>query len=331
MLAADVGGTKTDLALLPFVSPGKVRAPRVVENFLSADFPSFAAMLSEFMGRHPRKPIAAAGVGFAGPVAKGRGAGSNVPWPVDAATLARHLSLPSVALMNDLVAMGHGVPALKPRDLEPIQAGVPARDGNGCILAAGTGLGETTLARSPEGYLPIASEGGHADFAPRTDLEVEVFRALRARFGRVSYEHVLSGPGLVNVAEILHAGSSDRASWSRHREASHASSLPGVISRSALEGSCEACSRALDCFAGIYGAEAGNLALRSMATAGVYLGGGIAPKVLPILKGETFRRAFRDKAPHVDLLTRIPVWVITSPHVALLGAARFATLGRAPT
>jgi glucokinase len=228
--------------------------------------------------------------------------------------------------MNDLVAMGHGVMALKARDLEAIQPGVPAKGANACILAAGTGLGETALARTAEGYLPIASEGGHADFAPRTDLEIEIFQTLRARFGRVSYERVLSGPGLVNVAEVVHASPRDRAAWSEHRAASPPAALPGAISRYALERTCEACGRALECFVGVYGAEAGNLALRSMATAGVYLGGGIAPKILPALKGVAFQRAFRDKEPHVELLSRIPVWVITNPHTALLGAARIASL-----
>lgn len=292
---------------------------------MSADFPSFAAMVDAFRLRHPG-PLAAASIGFAGAVVDGRGAGTNVPWPVDSGFLAGHLALPRVSIVNDMVAMGYGVPALAPGDLEALAPGPPAADGNAAIIAAGTGLGETILARVGLERVPVASEAGYADFAPRTDEELEVFRALRARFGRVSYEHVLSGPGLVNVAETLHrGGASERAAWAEHTGASPAA-LPSVISRNALSGSCQSCVKALACFVGIYGAEAGNLALRAVARGGVYLAGGIAPRILPALRGETFLGAFRSKPPHEALLSGIPVWVVRNERVALLGAARFATL-----
>jgi len=283
-------------------------------------------MIDAFRDRHPG-PLAAASIGYAGAVVEGRGAGTNVPWPLDSESLAKHLALPRVSLLNDMVAMAHGIPALAPEDLEALAPGLPAPDGNAAIIAAGTGLGETILARVGADRVPIASEGGHADFAPRTDQELEVFRALRARFGRVSCEHVLSGPGLVNVAETIHrfAAASDRAAWAEHA-AIPPDALPNLISRNALAGECGACGRALDCFVGIYGAEAGNLALRALARGGIYLGGGIAPRILPALKGEAFLRAFRSKEPLQALLSSIPVWVIRNERVALLGAARFATL-----
>jgi glucokinase len=328
ILAVDVGGTKTDIGLVPFVSRGKVGAPVALETLPTGGHASFPELIDSFRSRHSGA-VRSAAVGFAGVVRRGRGDGTNVPWPIDAGAVARQLSLPSVLLINDLAAMGYGVAALGPKDLEAVIEAEPAPDGNAGVLSAGTGLGVTILARIAGDYVPIASEGGHADFAPRTDLELEIFRALRARFGRVSSERVLSGPGLVHVAEVLHDSTGSRDAWARHATVGPPEELPHVVTGNALEGRCETCARALDCFAGIYGAEAGNLALRSMAVSGIYLGGGIAPHILPALRSETFRRAFLDKAPHEDLLARIPVWVIAKPHATLLGAARFAALAAA--
>jgi len=228
--------------------------------------------------------------------------------------------------MNDLVATGYGIAALSEADLVPILPGTARPSENAGILAAGTGLGEAILAAVEGGHVPIASEGGHADFAPRTDLEIEVFRDLRARFGRVSYEHVVSGPGLVNVGRVLHALTGATKAWRAHEAAAGgADSLPGLISSNALAGHCPECAGSLDLFVGAYGAEAGNQALRCVARGGIYLGGGIAPRILPALQGETFRSAFREKPPHRELLEAIPVSVIRNERTALLGAARFAT------
>jgi glucokinase len=324
ILALDVGGTKTDIGLVPFVSKGKVGPPSVLETLPTGGHASFLDLVDSFRSRHGAK-VRAAVVGFAGVVREGRGEGTNVPWSVDARALADHLGIRSAQMLNDLAAMGYGVAALGPGDLEPVIEGAPAPDGNAGVLSAGTGLGVTILARIAGDFVPIVSEGGHADFAPRTDVELRVFHALRTRFRRVSSERVLSGPGLVHIAEILHDTPEARAAWTRH-VAEDADELPRAVSENALAKRCDACVAALDCFAGVYGAEAGNLALRCMAVSGIYLGGGIAPHVLPALRTETFRRAFRDKAPHEDLMARIPVWVITRPHATLLGAARFAAL-----
>ena len=325
ILAGDVGGTKTNLAFVPSTGRGTIGAPVAFESYRSADFPTFETMIEQFRGTHDVR-FDAASFGYAGPVEDGRGVGTNVPWVADRALLERALAL-RAHVMNDLVATGYGIPALTADDLVPILDGTARASENAGILAAGTGLGEAILARVGDGHVPIASEGGHADFAPRTDLEIEVFRRLRDRFGRVSYEHIVSGPGLVNVGRVLHELTGAAKAWRAHEEAaSSADDLPQWISRNALDGLCPECAGALDLFVSVYGAEAGNLALRCVARGGIYLGGGIAPHILPALRGETFGAAFRDKAPHRELLESIPVFVIRNERTALLGAARFATL-----
>jgi glucokinase len=333
VLAADVGGTKTNVALVVALARGAIGEPAAIASYRSADFPSLEAVIDAFRAEHvPSVPgtIAAASVGFAGPIAGGRGEGSNVPWAVDAAALARHLRLPRVGLVNDLVATGYGVVTVRPENLAPLLSGTAAEDGNAAIIAAGTGLGEAILARVDRDLVPIASEGGHADYAPRTDTELEIWRVLRARYGRVSVERVLSGPGLANVSEVIHVRAGAEAAWKDHeREAGGRDALPGTLSKHGLDRTCPACADALDVFVGIYGSEAANLALRCVARAGVYLGGGIAPRILPALRSATFERAFHEKPPHRALLAEIPVWVLQDDRTALWGAARHASLALA--
>jgi len=325
VLAADVGGTKTRLALIPALERGRIGAPVAEESYASADFPSLEAMIDHFRARHDG-PVAAVSIGYAGPVTGGRGVGTHVPWAADERALARHLDLPRAHVINDLVASGYGVPALAPEELIPLLPGAPGEPGNAAIVSAGTGLGETILLRHDGDLIPVASEGGHADFAPRTDLEVEVFRALRSEFGRVSVERVLSGMGLANVARVLHALDGAEAALARHLAEAGPEQLPAAVSGNALAGACPSCVRSLDLFVSVYGAQAGNTALRGVTLSGVYLGGGIAPKILPALQGGLFREAFLDKEPHRPLLERIPVLVMRSDRSALLGAARYATL-----
>lgn len=328
VLAADVGGTKTNVALLPAKDGRGLGEPLAVASYRSADYPSLEAMLDVFRAANAgafARPVAAATFGFAGPIADGRGAGSHVPWAVDAASLARHLHLPRVGLVNDLVATCYGVVGLPPESLAPLLPGTAAPEANAAILAAGTGLGEAILARGGNGFVAVESEGGHADFAPRTDVELEIWRVLRARYGRVSVERALSGPGLANAAEVIHARAGSEAAWREHADrAGSADALPGIVSANGLARSCPSCAEALDVFVGIYGSEAGNLALRCVARGGIYLGGGIAPRILPALRGPTFEQAFRDKEPHRPLLAGIPVWVVLDDRAALWGAARHA-------
>lgn len=324
ILAADVGGTKARLGLFPAAGRGRIGAAVVEAEWACADFPSLEAMLREFRGRHGASSRAVS-IGYAGPVAEGRAAGTHVPWPADERSLSQALGAPAHVL-NDLVASGYGVPALADEDLIPLLHGSPSATGNAVIVSAGTGLGEAALLRHEGDLLPVASEGGHADFAARTDLEIEVLRALRAQFGRVSVERVVSGIGLGNVARVLHALDGAGAVLAAHLDAAGPDGLPALVSENALAGACSSCVRSLELMVSAYGAQAGNAALRAMALSGVYLGGGVAPKILPALRGPLFREAFLAKEPHRALLERIPVYVIRTDHSALLGAARYATL-----
>jgi glucokinase len=338
ILAVDIGGTKTNLARFEFLAPGRVGPPNGFQSLHSAGFPTLTALLAEYLRREPGE-VRAAAFGVAGAVVGDRVTASNLPWPVEPPGLARHLGLPQVHVINDLAATGYGVPALDSASLAPLQTGSAAPAANAGLLAAGTGLGESILVRTGAELVPVASEGGHADFAPRTDRDLLVFRALREQFGRVSYERVLSGPGLVHVARVLHEASGAGSAWRAH-EAAHegadpaaagakGADLAGSVSERALEGSCRACQDSLDLFVEAYGAEAGNLALRGLTLAGVYLGGGIAPKILPALRGGSFLEAFRRKDHLEPLLATVPVWVILEQRTAMIGAARYASLQRA--
>jgi len=325
ILAADAGGTKTNLALIPAAGRGRIGAARAFESYRSADYPSLEAMIDAFRARHDGA-IEAASIGFAGPVSGGRGRGTHVPWIADERALSRHLGIPRIHVINDLVAAGYAIPTLPSAELVLLLAGNPVPDTNAAVVSAGTGLGETILFRHGGELHPIPSEGGHADFAPRTDLEVEVFLALRAEFGRVSVERVLSGLGLANVARVLHAKDGAGEAMARHEAEAGVEALPATISRNALAGACSSCVRSLDLVVGVYGAEAANVALRGLALSGVYLGGGVPPRILPALKSPAFREAFLAKEPLRELLERVPVWVVMNDRATVLGAARYATL-----
>jgi len=324
ILAGDLGGTKTYLARFR-IERGLPGPPVEPELFPSVAYPSFEALVHAYVEKHPG-PIEAACFGVAGAVVGNSVRITNLPWVVDGTALARELKLERVRLINDLVATGYGIAALRPGELAPLQPGDPVSDSNAGLLAAGTGLGESILVRMGRDYLPVPSEAGHADFAPRTDEELRVFRVLRARHGRVSYERVLSGPGLAALGELFHAERSAQAEWARHLEAAGEEGAAEVVSTMGMAGSCPACEAALRLFVGVYGAEAGNMALRAVARGGIYLGGGIAPKILPALRWDVFLESFRDKDHLRPLLSSIPVWVILNPRTGLLGAARRAAM-----
>ena len=325
LLAGDVGGTKT---LLGIYEPGTPRPiARDIRRFATLDYPGLSAMVAEFIGaRRAPRSIESAAFGVAGPV---RGAVSeltNVPWHVDAMELAELFSIPRVRLLNDVVAMGHAVDVLTPDELTVLQAGRPIADGNAALIAPGTGCGVATLHRIGGRFVPIASEAGHADFAARTPREVRLLDALTTRFGRASYEHVLSGPGLTYIHAVTHDGAQCRFVADEQGRAN----LPAVITATALAGQCARCAETVDLFVSVLGAEAGNHGLRSMATAGVFIGGGIAPRLLPALRSPTFLKAFRAKAPMERLVIDMPVAIISADHPALLGAAVAATEVAAP-
>ncbi len=329
ILAGDIGGTKTVLGL--YALAGESLREVSSAEFASASFPGLEPVLRRFLESPPagaRGELRAAGFGVAGPVIDRRVQTTNLPWVVDARGLEHKLGVP-VRLMNDLSAMAMGIAELPPEDFATLQpgSGNASAESAAVLIAAGTGLGEAILFRSAGRTVPLPSEGGHADLAARNEEEIALLRFLIARHGRADYEHVLSGPGLVNCYRFTHDAATG-ASAPVHQSLLDTADPAAAISSAALARSCPACVRSLELFVSIYGAEAGNLALKAMALGGVYVGGGIAPKILPALADGRFIQAFRDKGePFSDLLAGVPVRVILNPRCALLGAGRAAAAG----
>jgi glucokinase len=327
ILAGDVGGTNTRLAF--FESQGGRPVPTVIEVFPSKDFAGLEEILPKFLAHHPQA-VEAAAFGIAGPVRNGRSETPNLPWVVDASTLAATLGLEHVELVNDLEANAHGIAVLEEQDFAILHSCAGDATGNRVLISAGTGLGEAGLIYRPDGYQPFASEGGHADFAPRNETEIDLLRYLLTKFDHVSYERVLSGPGLRNVyAFFRDTGRASEPAWLA--QAMEQNDPARVITEHALDGTSPLCVLALDQFVSIYGAEAGNLALKAMGTGGVYIGGGIGPKILPKLREPGFLEAFRAKGRLSRLLEAIPVRVILNDKTALLGAGRLAILSQSRT
>jgi glucokinase len=317
ILAGDVGGTNVRLAL--FELEGGKLAQKEERKFPSRDVPGLEGPVVEFLaGRR----AAAAGFGVAGPVRNGRCEATNLPWAVDAAVLARKLSLGRVALVNDLVANALGLQELSGEDFAVVNTGAPDPEGNAALISAGTGLGEAYLVRVDGRLVPQSSEGGHASFAPRNAVEIDLLRHLQRSYSHVSFERVLSGPGFAALYAFERARSGEREpAWLSQEIAALGDPSPAVTG-AALLGKDPVAARALERFVSIYGGEAANLALKVLATGGVFVGGGIAPKILPRLLDGTFFGAFCDKGRFAALLARIPVRVVTNDRCALLGAAR---------
>jgi len=320
ILAGDIGGTNARLALFD-VQNGTYK---LVSGsvFPSRQYRGLDEIVAQFVSDTDLHPSVAC-FGVAGPVRNGKVETSNLPWVVDSKRLAGELSLPTATLINDLEANAWGIAALEPDDVVVLNQvrGTPV--GNKAVIAAGTGLGEAGMYWDGSKHRVFASEGGHADFAPRNELEVDLLNYLRARFGHVSYERIVSGPGLVNVFHFLRdTGRGDEPLWLTEQMTT--GDPAAAISMAALAGKCSLCEHAVDLFVSLYGAEAGNLALKIMALGGVYVGGGIAPKMLPKLGGPLFMQSFTGKGRMQPLLESIPVKVIKNEKLALLGAARYA-------
>jgi glucokinase len=321
ILAGDIGGTKTNLALFPDGSRGETVA---TERYASQEHAGLDEIVRAFVAASGAA-VDIACFGVAGPVKNGRCETTNLPWIVDAAQLARELDTPSVWVINDLEANAYGLAALAPSDLLELHPGTPGASGNAAIIAAGTGLGEAGLFWDGRMHRPFATEGGHASFAPLDDVDLELLRWLAHRLGHVSWERVVSGPGLVDVYRFLReSGGEPEPAWLA--DAMRAGDPAAAISGAALEGRDPVCAGALDRFVTHYGAEAGNLALKVMATGGLYVGGGIAPKILPAMRSGTFLRAFTAKGRMRPLLEAMAVRVVLNDRTALLGAARCAAL-----
>jgi len=320
ILVGDIGGTNTRLAILEIVK-GHFNF-LAEETFPSREEPSLESALRKFLA-NPLHPITRACLGVAGPVLDGRCEATNLPWVIDSKQIALQLNLPQVGLINDWEAGAYGIAALEAKDFEVLNPGIHDAQGNRAIISAGTGLGEVGLFWDDREHRPFASEGGHADFAPRNHVEMDLLDYLLKRHARVSVERLVSGPGLFNIYQFLKdTGRGEEPPWlvdqMRQKDP------PIVITENALAGKSSLCTQALDLFISLYGAEAGNLALKIMATGGVYLGGGIAPKIISKLRDPVFMNAFTAKGRMRPVLQAIPVRVILNPKVALLGAARCA-------
>jgi glucokinase len=322
ILAGDIGGTSTRLAAYEPVE-GQLRAV-VEKTYRSTQFPSLNDIVAKFLGEHSLV-VKLACCGIAGPVIDNSVKATNLPWFIEGASLARQFGLDSFVLINDLEANAWGVPALAPSDLVTLNAGEPGVHGNAAVIAAGTGLGEAGLYWDGKRHRPFACEGGHADFAPRTETEIGLLRYLTGKFGRVSYERVVSGMGLCNIHEFL-SRLPDRHELPEivAQLAVPDADIAALVSQAALENRSPVCVEALDLMVSIYGAEAGNAALKFMAYGGLYIGGGIAPKIITKMRDGTFMRAYLAKGRMGRIVAAMPVHVIMNPNTALLGAARCA-------
>lgn len=326
ILAGDIGGTHTRIAFFDNIR-GKLELA-VDREYPSRDHSGLDEIVSGFV-RDLSITVDAACFGVAGPVLNGRVTTPNLAWMVDAAAIGKLLNNKSVWVINDLEAHAYSLASLQPADFKPLNPRVSsttASAGNAALIAPGTGLGEAGLHWNGIRHVPFASEGGHADFAPRNELEIELLRYLIAKFERVSYERILSGPGLVNVYSFLRDTKKEsEPEWLR-QELAQAADAAFVITRNALAAKAAICERALDIFVLVLGAEAGNAALRFMATAGVFLGGGIPPKILPKILDSGFLEAFLAKGRLRRMLESIPVNVVMNGKSGLIGAARCALL-----
>ena len=317
-LAGDIGGTKTILAIID--SELGPRNFLEKDTFPSADYASLDALVVEFL-RGKKWQLRRASFGVAGPVVDGRCQTTNLPWVIEKKSLSKELGIP-VRLVNDLDSIAHAIPLLESGDLETLNTGAPVKHGALAVIAPGTGLGEAFLGWNGNGYRPYPSEGGHTDFAPSGALQLKLLIYLMDRFGHVSYERVCSGIGLPNLyAFIKESGICTEPAWLREQIAAAPDPAP-VISQAALDDKADIAVAALDLFVSILGSEAGNLALKVLATGGMFLGGGIPPRIIPFLKKAEFFHSFQNKGRFSSLLANVPIHIILNPEVALIGAAR---------
>ena len=323
ILAGDVGGTKVHLALYDFID-GKPESSRD-ERYAAKEYSGLEEIVREFLGA---QTVTAACFGVPGPVRDGRLRLTNLPWTLDSRELSVSLGVNHVFLINDLEANGYGVDELTPDQIYTLSEGDPSQIGNRALIAAGTGLGEGLLIWNGRTHIPYPSEGGHADYAPRNEDEIDLLRFLKQKYnGRISQERVVTGPGLTNIYEFLReVRGVDEPNWLAGRMA--AEDPNAVITELALAAKSEICEKALDMFVSAYGAEAGNLALKLLSVGGVYVGGGIAPRIIEKIKDGRFMKAFTDKGRLSQLLVNMPVRIILDSRAALLGAAAYAE-GRA--
>jgi len=332
ILAGDIGGTKSNIALMDTkpdagASQKGCLSIALLHRYANHEYTRFDDVIEDFLGRaegyisgSPRGRIAAAGFGVAGPVMGRTVRITNLSWGLDADTLERQLGTRHIALLNDLEASGYSLACLTPQDLCTLNEGTPVPHGSQALIAAGTGLGEAILNWNGSRYIVSPSEGGHCDFAPRTEREIELLRYLKTMHSYVSFELIVSGRGFLVLHEFLNKNV-------RHPSFDQPGADPAPeIAQLGLEGKCPVCVETLDLFVTLYGAEAGNLALKALARGGVFVTGGIAPKILAKMQSGGFFRAFCEKERFQELLSHIPIHVVLNEEAPLLGAAAEAAM-----
>lgn len=325
LLAGDIGGTKTNLAV--FAPEVGLHDPVAEATFPSRRYASLEALVADFWKQIDRPPIERAVFGVAGPVVQGRAEVTNLPWLLEEGALRYALGVEAVYLLNDLQSIASAVPVLEAGDVHTLHAGKPVPGSAIGVIAPGTGLGEAFLTWDGTHYLAHPSEGGHTSFAPADEEQIEMLRFLIKRFHHVSYERVCSGIGIPNIyAFYKETGRYPEPAWLTEAISKAEDITPLVVQNALSEERCEICVRTLEMFVSVLGAEASNLALKVLATGGIYLGGGIPPRILPALSDGQFMDAFLDKGRFADLLQNVPVHVILNPKVALMGAASYGLI-----
>ncbi|TCK17852.1 glucokinase [Thiogranum longum] len=326
ILTGDIGGTHTRLATVE-QGAGRFRVVDIA-RYASPDFDGLLPIIESFLHDHPQVQLQQAAFGVAGPVVNGRCRTTNLPWELSASELSTALGIPHVHLLNDLEALAWGIDTLDDSSLVTLQAGHASNQGNQAVIAAGTGLGQAGLTFDGAQRRPFACEGGHTDFAAQTQRDTGLLQALQSRYGHVSWERTVSGAGLVELFRyLLDSQAATTPGWLDDPQQDTAA----AISQRALAGDDALCAEALAWFVELYAREAGNLALKLNATGGIFLGGGIAPRILPALKKNYFLQAFMDKGRMQPLLEAMPVKVICEQHTALYGLARYTGLAKAAT
>ena len=326
ILAGEIGATRTRLAA--FETEGNRLQCVVEKTYMSQDHGGLSELLAQFT-RTEGIPVQSACFGVAGPVRSGRSKISNLPWIIDSRELEKQLKLNSVGLLNDLEAYAYGIDALESKDFVTLSEGSEDAEGNRAVISARTGLGVAGLYWDGFRHHPFACEGGHADFAPRNNLQMELLAYLQKKYGRISCERILSGPGIKNIYEFLRdAHKADEPAWLRD-QIHAAPDPPALISQLALEGKAAICDQTLSIFVSVFGAETGNCALNFMSTGGIFLGGSIAAKIVGKMKDPEFLKAFLDKGRMEALLKDIPVKIVLNDDCGLVGAARWTLVQKA--
>ncbi len=326
ILAGEIGATRTRLAA--FETEGNRLQCVVEKTYMSQQHDGLSGILADFI-KTEGIPVHSACVGVAGPVRAGRSKISNLPWVIDARDVAKQLRLNSVGLLNDLEAYAYGIDGLESKDFITLSEGAEEAEGNRAVISAKTGLGMAGLYWDGFRHHPFACEGGHADFAPRNDLQMELLAYLQKKYGRISCERILSGPGIKNIYDFLRdTHKADEPEWLQTQMGA-APDPPALISRLALEGKAAICDQTLSIFVSVFGAQTGNCALNFMSTGGIFIGGSIAAKIVPKMMDPLFLECFLDKGRMGTILKDIPVKIVTNDDSGMIGAARYTLIQKA--